>query len=98
MSQKELARAAGVSLSWIKQQEQGNGGTPTTETMHKVAVALGVQTTTLISEVRPGATHPQTAGDWSEVTDALHGRGPAPEGEATAQGITEALDALRPDL
>jgi transcriptional regulator with XRE-family HTH domain len=98
MSQKELARAAGVSLSWVKQQEQGNGGTPTTETMHKVAVALGVQTTHLISEVRPGTPHPDTAGDWSQVADALHGRGPQPEAGATAQGITEALRAARPAL
>ena len=98
MSQKELARAAGVSLSWIKQQEQGNGGTPTTETIHKVAVALGVQTTQLISEVRPGAPRPHTAEDWAEVTDALHGRGPQPEPGATPHGITEALDAMRPAL
>jgi transcriptional regulator with XRE-family HTH domain len=98
MSQKELARAAGVSLSWIKQQEQGNGGTPTTETMHKVAVALKVQTSSLISEVRPGRPHPDTAGDWSEVRDALQGRGPQPDGHATAHGITEALDAMQPAL
>jgi transcriptional regulator with XRE-family HTH domain len=98
MSQKELARAAGVSLSWVKKQEQGDGGTPTTETMHKVAVALAVQTSSLISEVRPGAPHPHTAEDWGEVRDALHGRGPQPGAGATAQGITEALDAMRPAL
>ena len=98
MSQKELARAAGVSLSWIKQQEQGNGGTPTTETVHKVAVALEVQTSSLISEVRPGSPHPDTAGDWGEVRDALQGRGPQPDGQATAHGITEALDAMQPAL
>ena len=98
MSQKELARAAGLSLSWVKKQEQGDGGTPTTETMHKVAVALEVQTSTLISEVRPGPPHPHTAEDWAEVRDALHGRGPQPEPGATAHGITEALDAMRPAL
>ena len=98
LSQKELARAAGVSLSWVKKQEQGDGGTPTTETMHKVAVALNVQTSSLISEVRPGAPHPHTADDWDEVRDALHGRGPQPEPGATAQGITEAVRAARPAL
>ena len=98
MSQKELARAAGLSLSWVKKQEQGDGGTPTTETMHKVAVALEVQTSSLISEVRPGPPHPHAAEDWAEVVDALHGRGPQPEPGATAHGITEALDAMRPAL
>ncbi len=98
MSQRELADAAGLSLSWVKQQEQGNGGTPTTETMHKVAVALGVQTTSLISEVRPSAPHPRDAEDWTEVTDALHGRGPQPETGATPDGITEAIQAARPAL
>ena len=67
MSQKELAKAAGVSLSWVKKQEQGDGGTPTTETMHKVAVALDVQTSSLISEVRPGPPRPHVAEDWAEV-------------------------------
>src|SRR6185437_6591746 len=98
MSQKELARAAGVSVSWVKAQEQGNGGIPTTETMHKVAVALEVQTSTLISEVRPAPPHPHAAQDWADVRDALQGRGPQPDGQATAHGITEALDAMQPAL
>jgi hypothetical protein len=66
--------------------------------MHKVAVALEVQTSRLISEVRPGPPHPHTAGDWTEVRDAVQGRGPQPDGQATPHGITEALDAMQPAL
>lgn len=98
MSQKDLARAAGVSLSWVKKQEQGDGGTPTTETMHKVAVALGVQTTRLISAVRPGGPHPHVTEDWSDVRAALHGPAPELDGEATPQGVIEVLGAVRPAL
>ena len=96
MSQRELAQAADVSLSWVKQQEQGNGGTPTTETMHKVAVALGVQTTYLIAAVRPGAPHQRTSEDWAEVRSSLDE--PAPGREATPSGVIEVLDAFQPAL
>lgn len=98
MSQRELAVAAGVSLSWIKQQEQGNGGTPTTEIMHKVAVALEVQTTHLVAAVRPGGPHRHTAEDWAEVRSRLDEPAPEPGGAATAGGVIEVLEMFQPAL
>ena len=98
MSQRELAVAAGVSLSWIKQQEQGNGGTPTTEIMHKVAVALEVQTTHLVAAVRPGGPHRHTAEDWAEVRSLVDEPAPEPGGAATAGGVIEVLEMFQPAL
>jgi transcriptional regulator with XRE-family HTH domain len=98
LSQKELARLCGLSVSWVRQQEQGTAPEPPLETLHKVAIALTVPTSTLATGMCPGGPHPQTAQDWAEVRDALHGRVQPPAEQATAEGVHEILAAVRRPL
>jgi transcriptional regulator with XRE-family HTH domain len=98
LSQKELARLCGLSVSWVRQQEQGTAPDPPLETLHKVAVALTVPTSTLAAGAQAPGPHPQTAQDWALVRDALHGRGPEPAEQATAEGVHEILAAVRRPL
>lgn len=98
LTQRQLAERSGLSVSWVRQQEQGTAPEPPLETLHKVAVALAVPTSTLATGVpRPGSPHPQTAGDWAEVRDAMRGHAPAAE-PATPDGVLEMLAAVRPML
>ena len=98
LTQAQLAAKCGLSVSWVRHQEQGVGPEPPLETLHKVAVALKVPTMTLAGDVRPPGAHPHTAEDWTEVRDALHGRTPPPAEPATPDGVLEMLDAVRPLL
>ena len=97
LTQQQLAGKCGLSVSWVRQQEQGTAAEPPLETLHKVAVALKVPTSTLAGAVRPPGPHPHAAEDWAEVRDALHGR-MAPAGQATADGVLDMLEAVRPLL
>ena len=94
LSQKELARAAGLSRAWVQQQEQGTAPDPPLETLARVAVALKVPTSTLAGSAHPGGPNPHAAEDWAEVRDSLYGRGPQPAEQATADGVLGILAAL----
>ncbi len=85
MTQRELAAAAGMSLSAVKKIEQGTYGGIRLETLRKLAVAMEVPTTTLMpaavqhepgapdgamwEPVREAITHPQRAGAPEPVTE-----------------------------
>ena len=60
LSQRELARQSGVSISLIRKLEQGERQDTRTETLRKLAVVLGVPTTALLSGNRE--LPPVTAG------------------------------------
>jgi transcriptional regulator with XRE-family HTH domain len=98
LSQKELAQLSGLSRSWVQQQEEGIAPPPPLETLRKVAGVLKVPTSALAAGIDPGEPHPQTAGEWTLVRDALYGRGQPPGSPATAEGVLEALKAVRPAL
>lgn len=100
LTQRELARSAGVSLSLVRKLEQGdyeNG--LRLETVHKLAVALEATTSALMSE--PDAPEPD-AGDaarWEPVRQAIDGMpGEQPAGEPTAEGVRSALTEVVPLL
>lgn len=71
LTQRELAVAAGMSLSAVKKIEQGTYGGIRVETLRKLAVAMGVPTTTLM----PAAVHPEPGAPdgamWEPVREAI---------------------------
>jgi transcriptional regulator with XRE-family HTH domain len=97
LSQKELAKAAGFSLSWIKKMEQGEPEPPV-ETLRRVAIALRVPTTVLITREETDGADPQTAEDWTDVREALYGHLPPPSAAPTSQGVLDIVNAARPAL
>jgi transcriptional regulator with XRE-family HTH domain len=85
LSQREVARLAGVSLSLISKLEQGERQDTRTETLRKLAVALNVPTMALIgdpSEPRPVTSKPA----WAPVRQALTN----PPGSSTLEPVTDA--------
>ena len=99
LTQRELATAAGVSLSLVKKLEQGEYGDLRLETVHKLAVALRVPTSALAAG--PDAAEPEI-GDveqWAPVRRALEGRtdGDVAE-EPTLDGLRSAFAASVPLL
>jgi transcriptional regulator with XRE-family HTH domain len=93
LTQREVARRAGVSLSLISKLEQGERQDTRTETMRKLAVALGVPTTALIGNhpgPRPAAGKPA----WAPVRQALASRSGGSSIEpVTDDGLSDALTA-----
>lgn len=101
LSQKELAEAAGISLSLIKKIEQGQRDRVRLETLRDLAVALGVRTSIL----QNGHSDAEWADDgtvdlWEPVRRALAGGGQVDEieQESTLAGVEREFAALRPDL
>lgn len=98
MSQRELAAAAGLSLSWVKKIEQADVTGPAVETLRRFAVALKVPTSCLAGGTPPEGADPRTAEDWADVRDALYGHVPPAGTEVTADGVLAAVTAARPAL
>lgn len=98
LTQRELARATGLSLSWIRKTEQADDtvGTPRVETLHRVAVALRVPTSALLSGKEAEDADEQTTGDWEEVRRALFGQVPEADEPATEDGVLGQVDTLKP--
>ena len=71
LTQRELAAASGVSVSLVRQLEQGEREDTRLETARKLAAALGVPTTTLISQAAP--EEPQTVASdlWGRSREAI---------------------------
>lgn len=92
LTQRELASASGVSVSLIRLLEQGGRETTRLETARKLAVALGVPTTMLISRGMPDEPQPATRDLWAQSRQAIiqpHDRAAAePFGE---RGLSDAL-------
>ncbi len=91
MTQRELADAAGLSLSAVKKIEQGTLGRLRLETAHRIAVALGV-TTLAIADPMPQEPEPPQGGIWTATRDALLSPAPADVAEPiTERGTADAL-------
>lgn len=99
LTQRELALAAGLSESFIKKVEQGQITDVRLETLHKIAVALKVTTSSLAVAPDRLATEQVPPESWEDVRKALYRPASARDGEpATEQGVLGALAALMPDL
>jgi transcriptional regulator with XRE-family HTH domain len=96
LTQNELAVGAGVSLSLVKKLEQGTVTDVRLETLHKLAVALTVPTSHLVTG--PEQPDPVELEQWDDVRAALYRR-PAADGftdEATPDGVLLTLASLMP--
>jgi transcriptional regulator with XRE-family HTH domain len=91
LSQRELAELSGLSLSLIRKLEQGERPDTRVETLRKLAVAMGVPTTTLLGPA-PAGQPPADGGLWAPARQAIthpqHRDTPEP---VTERGLTDAL-------
>ncbi|HLK73506.1 MAG TPA: helix-turn-helix transcriptional regulator [Streptosporangiaceae bacterium] len=100
LTQRDLARASGVALATIRNIEQDPGAAPRAETLHRLAVALKVRTTALMTTPATEDADERTAEDWADVRAALYGSGPGPEPaeRPNAAGVLAVLESVRPAL
>jgi DNA-binding XRE family transcriptional regulator len=89
MTQQELARLSGVSLSYVRKLEQGcHDGGVRLETAHKLAAVLEVPTSALVTEPDAPAPDRGSVLGWEPVRRALEGtHGAEPAGEPTLAGV-----------
>jgi transcriptional regulator with XRE-family HTH domain len=94
LSQTDLARDSGVSVSTIRNLEQGTQAETRLETARKLAVALRIPTSRLMSQ---GDAQPDTPGParWAQVRVALTAPLRQPEDEPTVPGVADALAGAR---
>ncbi|MDB4873290.1 MAG: DNA-binding protein [Massilia sp.] len=74
LTQRELASESGVSVSLIRQLEQGHLTATRADTARKLAVALRVLTTDLMPRDETAEAVPQVVEEWTSVRRALEGR------------------------
>ncbi len=99
LTQRELSRLSGVSLSLITKLEQGEYGQPRLETLHRLATALRMPTTGLATGPDAPTPSSDTAALWEPVRRALEGRPEAEPAEApTLEGVRSAFRGLLPLL
>jgi transcriptional regulator with XRE-family HTH domain len=98
LTQTELARAAGLSSSLIRKLEQGTIADTRLETARKIAVALRVPTTVLVTEPDGEQADRTTSEQWEPARAALAGRSAEAAGQPTAEGVCDAVAAIRPAL
>jgi transcriptional regulator with XRE-family HTH domain len=89
MGQRELAAVAGLSLSTVKKAEQGTLNLRL-ETARKIAVALDVPTTDIVSQ-HPEQQESREPGIWSATRDALLSPQELAGEPGTGQGTADAL-------
>jgi len=96
LTQQNLARAAGVSLSLVKKLEQGTITDVRLETLHKFAIALKVPTSHLVAG--PEQPDPVAPEDWADVREALYRSASDDDftDEATPDGVLGSLAAIMP--
>src|SRR6266704_987817 len=93
LTQRELARQSGISLSLITKLEQGEYDSGLRlETVHKLAIALEVTTSALMSEPDAASPDPGTAAAWEPARNALHGGCDATDDEPTVGGVRDSLN------
>lgn len=95
MSQRDLAKTAGVSRSTVQLLERGEAGELRTDTLRKLARALSVSTTTLMRGL-PAQPELPAAEDWGAVRAALYRRMEQPAEPPTASGVQDAVEAVLP--
>ncbi|MEJ8651530.1 helix-turn-helix transcriptional regulator [Streptomyces sp. MS1.AVA.3] len=93
LNQRELAAASGVSVSLIRQLEQGTVDGTRMETAHKLATALRVETSALLE--RDDVTPAETAEAWRPLQLAVQVAPVATVEEPTLQGVRALLPAVR---
>jgi transcriptional regulator with XRE-family HTH domain len=92
LTQRELAGAAGVSVSLVRKLEQGSYGGVRLETAHRLAVVLRVTTSALISGRGDAGTEPDGAAAWEPVARAVRGdHDGRPDDEPGMGGLRDAL-------
>lgn len=93
LTQRDLSRLSGVSLSWIRKLEQGEYEQTRIETLRKLAVVMEIPTTALLgSHPDPGAE--RSPGMWLPTRDALLSPASATVPEpATPRGLADAVTA-----
>lgn len=96
LTQRELASAAGVSVQLVRLLEQGAREDTRLETARKLAAALRVPTTALITRSDREEPDQATTDEWEPVNRALAGRDGHAAEQATADGIAAAVAAIRP--
>lgn len=95
LTQQDLAQAAGVSLSLIRRLEQDEQQDTRMATAHRLAAALRIPATRLIS--RAELPRPPVHADelWRPVQQAIEQPPQQPEEPATLDDVTAALGAAR---
>jgi transcriptional regulator with XRE-family HTH domain len=94
LTQRELARESGVSVSTIRNLEQGSQVATRLETVRKLAVALRVPTSRLANQ--DDGSPPAPDDRWAQVRVALSAPPRQPDEEPTLPGVRAALrDARR---
>ncbi|WP_370422547.1 helix-turn-helix domain-containing protein [Streptomyces sp. QH1-20] len=81
LGQEALAQESGVSVSTIRQLEQGVRETARMETWRKLAFVLQVPTMRLSDGLDEQGPHEDTVEEWTAVSEALH----APPGHLTVE-------------
>lgn len=99
LTQRELSRLSGVSLSLITKLEQGEYGQPRLETLHRLATALKVPTTSLATGPDAPTPSQESMAVWEPVRLALEGRPPPETAETpTLEGMRSAFRGVLPLL
>jgi transcriptional regulator with XRE-family HTH domain len=98
LTQRELARLSGVSVSLVRKVEQDAYGDIRLETVHRLAVVLRVPTSALAGADAP-VPDQQSVTRWEPVRRALEEPPAAePAGEPTLAGVRETFGSLLPLL
>jgi transcriptional regulator with XRE-family HTH domain len=99
LTQRELSRLSGVSLSLITKLESGEYGHTRLETLHKLAAVLAVPTSALTAERDAPVPARESAAVWEPVRRVLEGApGAEPAGEPTLEGVRSAVRGTLPLL
>lgn len=96
LSQRELAAGSGVSVSLIRKLEQGEITDTSLATLHKLASALHVTTSTLSVDREEERAAPDVVTRWEPVRRALLGQYAPVDDAATVETVTAELDRLVP--
>jgi transcriptional regulator with XRE-family HTH domain len=98
LTQRDLARLAGLSVSLVRKLEQDAYGDVRLETVHKLAVVLRVPTSALAASDAPVPGR-ESAIEWEPVRRALEGsHDGAPGDEPTLAGASAVFTSLLPEL
>ncbi|NUW32432.1 helix-turn-helix domain-containing protein [Nonomuraea sp. SMC257] len=96
LTQQGLADLAGVSASLIRKLEQDARRDVRLETLRKIAVALRVPTTSLMTRLEAEPADGETRLAWAWVRRALHGLDASPAEAPTRTGLEDVLVASMP--
>lgn len=98
LTQRELARESGVSVSLIRKLEQGDRQGARLETMRRLAITLRVPTMRLVSQHEEEGARPSVVDHWAPARAALTAprsrRAELDDEAPTVDGVREAIDAV----